>query len=38
MKYADELPVILVEEEPVCRSKISEKDIKAAIEEFNIKF
>ena len=38
MQYADELPVILVEEEPICRTKIVERDLKAAIEAVNIKF
>jgi hypothetical protein len=35
MIYNNELPVILVEEEPVCRTKIVEKDLRAAIEAVN---
>ncbi len=35
MKYSEELPVILVEEEAICRGKIVERDLKRAIEEFN---
>ena len=34
-QYNDELPVILVEEVPVCRGRIVERDIKKAVEEFN---
>ena len=38
MVYANELPVILVEEQPICRTKIVEKDLRAAIEDVNFKF
>ena len=34
-KYSNDLPVILVEEEPICRGKISERDLRKAISEFN---
>jgi hypothetical protein len=29
------VPVILVEEEPICRTKIVERDLREAIEKFN---
>ena len=35
MIYNNDLPVILVEEVPVCRGKIVEKDLRKAINEFN---
>jgi hypothetical protein len=35
MIYANDLPVILVEEKPVCRGKISERDLRKSISEFN---
>jgi len=35
MIYANDLPVILVEEEPICRGKISERDLRKSISEFN---
>lgn len=35
MIYNDQLPVILVEEEPVCRGRIVERDLRKAIEAFN---
>lgn len=35
MIYSTDLPVILVEEEPVCRGKIVERDLRKAITEFN---
>jgi len=35
--YSNDLPVILVEEEPICRGKISERDLRKAITEFNLK-
>ena len=34
-KYSNELPVILVEEEPICRGKIVERDLREAITQFN---
>jgi hypothetical protein len=34
-KYSNDLPVILVEEEPICRGKIIERDLRKAITEFN---
>lgn len=33
MPYNDELPVILVEEEPVCRTKVVESEIREAVKE-----
>ena len=33
--YQNELPVVLVEEVPVCRTRIVERDIRRAVEEFN---
>lgn len=38
MQYKDQLPVILVEEEPICVNKIVERDLKQAIERFNREF
>lgn len=35
MNYSDKLPVILVEEEPICINKIVERDLKNAIQNFN---
>jgi hypothetical protein len=35
LPYSDELPVILVEEEPVCRGRIVERDLRRAILEVN---
>ncbi len=35
MKYKELLPVILVEEEPICVNKIVERDLKQAIDKFN---
>ena len=35
--YNNDLPVILVEEEPICRGKIIERDLKKAITEYNLK-
>ena len=35
--YNNDLPVILVEEEPICRGKIIERDLKKAITEYNMK-
>ena len=35
MIYSNDLPVILVEEQPICRGKIVERDLRKAITEFN---
>lgn len=35
MIYNNDLPVILVEEQPICRGRIVERDLKKAIEDFN---
>jgi len=35
MIYSNDLPVILVEEEPICRGRIVERDLKKAIEDYN---
>jgi hypothetical protein len=33
--FSNDLPVILVEEEPICRGKIVERDLREAITQFN---
>ena len=35
MIYSNDLPVILVEEHPVCKGKIVERDLRKVITEFN---
>ena len=35
MIYTNDLPVILVEEEPICRGRIVERDLRLAIDKFN---
>lgn len=35
MTYSDKLPVILVEEQPICVNKIVQSDLRQAIDNFN---